>query len=139
MKMSDQNNRLALGKRPAVWRGVSGYRTALPLCLHLFYHQQALNWVVVGIIFAGIDRTFGNVLGAGGTSVQRAFRHYGRQLNIILALLLVCCAVRILTQIKQKAGPASSRLLLPDKPYRLSVKVRAITSRCCSGVRGRTA
>ncbi|MGK3445261.1 hypothetical protein ACSLO8_24735, partial [Escherichia coli] len=40
--------------------------------------------------------TFGNVCWAlAGHLFQRLFRQYGRQLNIVLALLLVYCAVRI--------------------------------------------
>lgn len=99
---------------------------------------QALNWVIGVSILLALIGTFGNVCWAlAGHLFQRAFRHYGRQLNIILALLLVYCAVRIFTDPnKQKRKrPGLFRLLLPDKPYRLSVKVRAITSRCCSGVR----
>ncbi len=45
--------------------------------------------------FAG-NGTFGNVCWAlAGHLFQRLFRQYGRQLNIVLALLLVYCAVRI--------------------------------------------
>lgn len=46
--------------------------------------------------FAGDDwDVWQCVLGAGGALFQRLFRQYGRQLNIVLALLLVYCAVRI--------------------------------------------
>ncbi len=46
--------------------------------------------------FAGDDwDVWQCVLGAGGHLFQRLFRQYGRQLNIVLALLLVYCAVRI--------------------------------------------
>ncbi len=45
--------------------------------------------------FAGDDWTFGNVCWAlAGHLFQRLFRQYGRQLNIVLALLLIYCAVR---------------------------------------------
>ncbi|EED6621422.1 cysteine/O-acetylserine transporter, partial [Salmonella enterica subsp. enterica serovar Typhimurium] len=57
---------------------------------------QALNWVIGVSILLALIGTFGNVCWAlAGHLFQRAFRHYGRQLNIILALLLVYCAVRI--------------------------------------------
>lgn len=57
---------------------------------------QALSWVVgVNVLLAMIG-TFGNVCWAlAGHLFQRLFRQYGRQLNIVLALLLVYCAVRI--------------------------------------------
>lgn len=59
---------------------------------------QALNWVIGVSILLALIGTFGNVCWAlAGHLFQRAFRHYGRQLNIILALLLVYCAVRIFT------------------------------------------
>lgn len=57
---------------------------------------QALNWVVAVSVLLALIGTFGNVCWAlAGHLFQRAFRRYGRQLNILLALLLVYCAVRI--------------------------------------------
>lgn len=57
---------------------------------------QALNAVIGVSILLALIGTFGNVCWAlVGHLFQRAFRRYGRQLNIILALLLVYCAVRI--------------------------------------------
>ncbi len=94
---------------------------------------QALNWVIgVSILLALIGT------GAGGTSVSAGVSplwspvkyHSGVTAGVLRG------ADFLLTQIKQKRKrPGLFRLLLPDKPYRLSVKVRAITSRCCSGVR----
>lgn len=97
---------------------------------------QALSWVVGVSVLLAMIGTFGNVCWAlAGHLFQRLFRQYGRQLNIVLA----CCwsIARYAFSINEKSGrgrplPLSNLLL---KPYRLSVKVRAITSRCCSGVR----
>ncbi|HAU8189313.1 TPA: amino acid transporter, partial [Escherichia coli] len=52
---------------------------------------------VVGVsVLLAMIGTFGNVCWAlAGHLFQRLFRQYGRQLNIVLALLLVYCAVRI--------------------------------------------
>ena len=53
------------------------------------------NVASCGVLLAMIG-TFGNVCWAlAGHLFQRLFRQYGRQLNIVLALLLVYCAVRI--------------------------------------------
>ena len=99
---------------------------------------QALSWVVGVSVLLAMIGTFGNVCWAlAGHLFQRLFRQYGRQLNIVLALLLVYLRgthFLLTKKKKRKRSPSSlSNLLL--KPYRLSVKVRAITSRCCSGVR----
>jgi len=57
---------------------------------------QALSWVVGVSVLLAMIGTFGNVCWAlAGHLFQRLFRQYGRQLNIVLALLLVYCAVRI--------------------------------------------
>ncbi|EFO1492015.1 cysteine/O-acetylserine transporter [Escherichia coli] len=57
---------------------------------------QALSWVVGVSVLLAIIGTFGNVCWAlAGHLFQQLFRQYGRQLNIVLALLLVYCAVRI--------------------------------------------
>lgn len=96
---------------------------------------QALSWVVGVSVLLAMIGTFGNVCWAlAGHLFQRLFRQYGRQLNIVLALLLVRGTHFLLTKKSGRGRPLPlSNLLL--KPYRLSVKVRAITSRCCSGVR----
>ena len=57
---------------------------------------QALSWVVGVSVLLAMIGTFGNVCWAlAGHLFQRLFRQYGRQLNIVLALLLIYCAVRI--------------------------------------------
>ena len=57
-------------------------------------------WLVsVSLLLAAIG-TFGNVCWAlAGRLFQRLFLHYGRQVNFLLALLLVYCAARILFKI----------------------------------------
>lgn len=57
---------------------------------------QALSWIIGVSVLLAMIGTFGNVCWAlAGHLFQRLFRQYGRQLNIVLALLLVYCAVRI--------------------------------------------
>ncbi|WP_414137187.1 LysE family transporter [Escherichia albertii] len=58
---------------------------------------RLLSWAGAAyIVWLAMIGTFGNVCWAlAGHLFQRLFRHYGRQLNIVLALLLVYCAVRI--------------------------------------------
>lgn len=59
-------------------------------------HTRELVWVVgISLLLAAIG-SLGNLCWAlAGHLFQRLFRRYGRELNIILALLLVYCAVRI--------------------------------------------
>lgn len=59
-------------------------------------HTRELVWVVgISVLLAAIG-SLGNLCWAlAGHLFQRLFRRYGRELNIILALLLVYCAVRI--------------------------------------------
>lgn len=57
---------------------------------------QALSWIIGVSVLLAMIGTFGNVCWAlAGHLFQRLFRQYGRPLNIVLALLLVYCAVRI--------------------------------------------
>ena len=57
---------------------------------------QDAHWLIGVSILLALIGTFGNACWAlAGHLFQRVFRRYGRQLNIILALLLVYCAVRI--------------------------------------------
>ncbi|MDA8480608.1 cysteine/O-acetylserine transporter [Citrobacter sp. Awk 4] len=59
-------------------------------------HTKELNWVVGVSLLLAIIGTFGNVCWAlAGHIFQTVFCRYGRQLNGVLALLLVYCAVRI--------------------------------------------
>lgn len=70
-------------------------------------YTQDAHWLIgVSILLAFIG-TLGNACWAlAGHLFQRVFRRYGRQLNIILALLLVYCAVRIFTNECKKAEDA---------------------------------
>ncbi len=70
--------------------------TVLRHCRRLFCRKQVLSWVVGVSVLLAMIGTFGNVCWAlAGHLFQRLFRQYGRQLNIVLALLLIYCAVRI--------------------------------------------
>lgn len=58
--------------------------------------NAALSWIIGVSVLLAMIGTFGNVCWAlAGHLFQRLFRQYGRPLNIVLALLLVYCAVRI--------------------------------------------
>ncbi|MBJ3589564.1 cysteine/O-acetylserine transporter [Salmonella enterica subsp. enterica serovar Saintpaul] len=59
-------------------------------------HTRELSWVIGVSVLLALIGTFGNACWAlAGHLFQRIFHCYGRQLNVILALLLVYCAVRI--------------------------------------------
>ena len=59
-------------------------------------YTQDAHWLIGVSILLALIGTFGNACWAlAGHLFQCVFRRYGRQLNIILALLLVYCAVRI--------------------------------------------
>jgi len=59
-------------------------------------HTKELSWIIGVSVLLALIGTFGNACWAlAGHFFQRIFRSYGRQLNVILALLLVYCAVRI--------------------------------------------
>lgn len=59
-------------------------------------HTKELSWIIGVSVLLALIGTFGNACWAlAGHLFQRVFRSYGRQLNVILALLLVYCAVRI--------------------------------------------
>ena len=92
---------------------------------------QALSWIVGVSVLLAMIGTFGNVCWAlAGHLFQRLFRQYGAGAAVDLLR-----GTHFLLMKKSGRGrplPLSNLLL---KPYRLSVKVRAITSRCCSGVR----
>lgn len=59
-------------------------------------HTKELSWIIGVSVLLALIGTFGNACWAlAGHLFQRVFRSYGRQLNVILALLLVYCAARI--------------------------------------------
>ena len=89
--------------------------------------------------FAGDDwDVWQCVLGAGGASVSAIVSPVWSPVKYRAgAVAGLLCGTHFLLKDKKKSGrghplPLNNLLL---KPYRLSVKVRAITSRCCSGVR----
>jgi hypothetical protein len=107
------------------------------------YTQDALaDW---GEYSVGADRHLRKcLLGAGGPSFSARFSplrpaveyHSGAAVGVLRGKDL------LLTDAKKRKThwhlPLFDSLLngaIPREPYRLSVKVRAITSRCCSGVR----
>lgn len=98
---------------------------------------QALSWVVGVSVLLAMIGTFGNgVLGAGGASVSAIVSPVWSPVKYRACPVagLLRGTHFLLTKKSGRGRPLPlSNLLL--KPYRLSVKVRAITSRCCSGVR----
>lgn len=96
---------------------------------------QALSWVVGVSVLLAMIGTFGNVC-AGGASVSAIVSPVWSPVKYRACPVagLLRGTHFLLTKKSGRGRPLPlSNLLL--KPYRLSVKVRAITSRCCSGVR----
>lgn len=101
-----------------------------------FWASFALQFVNVKIILYGVTALSTCVLGAGGASVSAIVSPVWSPVKYRAgAAADLLRGTHFLLMKKSGRGrplPLSNMLL---KPYRLSVKVRAITSRCCSGVR----
>lgn len=97
---------------------------------------QALSWVVGVSVLLAMIGIWQCVLGAGGASVSAIVSPVWSPVKYRACPVagLLRGTHFLLTKKSGRGRPLPlSNLLL--KPYRLSVKVRAITSRCCSGVR----
>ena len=89
-----QNNTLS---RPGF--SLSGTALKRIACLSMLLDHIGASLLENGLFKQGSfwpgDVQLDGVLRLAGHLFQRLFRQYGRQLNIVLALLLVYCAVRI--------------------------------------------
>ncbi|SUX72045.1 Cysteine/O-acetylserine efflux protein [Citrobacter freundii] len=108
-------------------------------------YTQDAHWVDWREYSAGVYRYLRQcMLGAGGPSFSACFSplRSATEYHSGITVGVLCGEDFLLTNVKKRKThrplPLSDSLLggvIPREPYRLSVKVRAITSRCCSGVR----